>query len=383
MRITATFRTLAACAALLAFCSAGATSQPQPVPRKSERSLDAASYVALAKQWREHIDRHGETADALINLGLARRYSGEMEAARLAGKRAVELEPDNPRALAFYATVLSLIDEQSDEAIALLERCRAIAPDYADGLISLAGAHLRGGRLKKAEDACRTMFEQRIIPLPLQDFAYNMLIALPEGAILVTNGDNDTFAPLAMQSGMNLRTDVVVVNRHLLNASAYADSLFSEHEILRPEVTIRAEAGRDASRAIIERWLAAGKVPLYFAVTVPLHDLGLDSGKMAIEGLNWRGAGKGFDPEKIARLVLERYRLDSATDWTFGWDLSPNLSMEVGYNYVASLSNLAKRDGVSADTRCGLLGKALAIAEFHDLPIKTQLETLVKKCETR
>ncbi|MDD3642884.1 MAG: hypothetical protein PHQ19_05425 [Candidatus Krumholzibacteria bacterium] len=383
MKITVALRTFGTCAALLASCATNAISQPEPVPRMSERCLDAASYVVLAKQWMEYIDSHGETADALVNLGMARRYSGEMEAARLAGKRAVELEPENPRALAFYATVLSLLDAQSDEAIELLERCRAVAPDFADGLISLAGAYLRGGRLKKAEDACGTMFEQQIIPRPLQDFAYNMLIGLPEGAVLVTNGDDDTFAPIAMQSGMNLRTDVVVVNRHLLNAHVYADSLFREHELLRPSKTVKDGLGREASRAIIDRWLVEGKTPVYFAVTVPLHDLGLDTGKMAIEGLGWRGAGEGLEPEEIARLVLERYRLDSATDWAFGWDLVPNLSMEVGHNYVASLMNLAKREGVGADTRCRLLGKALAIAEFHGLPVKAQLEALVKKCGTR
>ena len=93
MRIAGLPRVLGGCLLLAACIATNALSQPQPVPRLRDRALDKASYVALANQWREYIEKHGETADALVNLGRAQRYSGELEAATRAGKRAVELEP--------------------------------------------------------------------------------------------------------------------------------------------------------------------------------------------------------------------------------------------------------------------------------------------------
>jgi len=387
MRIAVLLRVLGVCLIAVVCLATEAITQPQPVPNLRDRALDKASYVALAKEWRAYIDKHGETADALVNLGRAQRYSGDgMEAAKLAGKRAVELEPDNPRALDFYATVLSVSGEGTAEALKLLEHCRAVAPDYGDGLMTLVATYLRTGALKKARDVSATIYEQRILSRPLQDFAYNMLIGLPEGAILVTNGDYDTFPPLALQAGRNFRTDVVVVNRHLLNIPAYADSLFHEHAFLRPDGQWKAkagEAGASTSRAIIERWIAEGKAPLYFAVTVDMEDLGLDL-KTVTEGLCSRATGKGLTPEEAARVVLERYRLDSATDWDFAWDLVPTVSQMIGANYVASLGDLALRDGVSGDMKCRLLSKAAAIAEFHHLDVQARnVKALLKKCETK
>jgi hypothetical protein len=231
-----------------------------------------------------------------------------------------------------------------------------------------------------------TIYEQRILSRPLQDFAYNMLIGLPEGSILLTNGDYDTFPPLALQAGMNFRTDVVVVNHYYLNIPAYVDSLLSEHAFLRPAGPWKTEAGKEgggASRAIMKRWLSERKVSLYFAPTVNMKDIDLDL-KPVTEGLCRRAGGKGIATDEAARLVLERYRLDSATDWDFAWDLAPTVSNIIGVNYVASLGDLALRDGVSHDMRCKLLDKAAAIAEFHKLDAQAQnVKALLKKCETQ
>jgi hypothetical protein len=384
MKIVVRLRALGACVILLACFATGVMPQPQPVPRMTERALEEASYIALAKEWQAYIEKHGETVDALVNLGMAQRYSGALEAARIAGKRAVELAPDNPKALHFYAILLCLEGgEETAEALRLLEKCMEVAPDYGDALTTLVATHLHAGELKKASDASKIIFERRIISRPLQDFAYNMLVGLPKGAVLVTNGDNDTFPPLALQAGMNFRTDVVVVNRSLLNAPEYVDSLFREHPLLRVGGTWKPEPGVNASRAIIERWLAEGKFALYFASSVPVDDLGLDVKRMAVEGLNWRAAGNGITPEEAARLVLERYRLDSTTDWDFAWDLVPTVSNMMA-NYVASMVNLALRDGVPADLKCKLLDKANVIAEFHDVGVLAQnVKALLKKCENR
>jgi hypothetical protein len=379
MRIGRLLIALSACLILGACAASQAFGQPQPVPRMSVRSLDKVSYVALAQQWKEYMDKHGETADGLVNLGMAERYTGEMDAARAAGKRAVELEPNNPRALTFYATILSLMDEQSVEAVKLLERSRAVAPDYGDALIALDATYLRAGELMKAMPISKTIFERRVLSRPLQDFAYNMLIGLPEGAILVTNGDNDTFPPLALQAGMDLRTDVVVVNRNLLNAPGYVDSLFSDYPFLRPAGEWKPAEGTNVSRAILERWIAEGKRPIYFAVSVPVENIGLST-TMVPEGLCWKAAGRGLSPNEAARVVLERYRLDSATDWDFAWDLVPEISGMMG-NYVGAMVNLAEREGVARDLQCRLLEKAEAIAEFHNFRTKAHVKALLKKCE--
>jgi tetratricopeptide (TPR) repeat protein len=379
MKITGLPRVLGACLFLAAFIATNAMSQPQTVQRLRDRALDKPSYVALAHQWREYIEKHGETADALVNLGMAQRYSGEMEAAKRAGKRAVELEPNNPKALAFYADCILVFDGEADEALKLLERSRAIDPDYGEALMTLAVLYLRTGELDKAAATLKTVFDRKIISRPLQDFAYNMLVGLPTGAVIITNGDNDTFPPLALQAGMDFRNDVVIVNRHLLRIPEYLNALRRQHPSLKSADQPKSGAAVEEPLALIEQWIKDSKVPVYIAVTVDIEELGLKPDPTIEEGLSWRVAGKGLTTEEAARLVLERYRLDSATDWDFPWDLTPDLSFTM-VNYVHSMVRLAERDGVSADSKCRLLNRASAIAEFHHLDTKAQVKALLKKC---
>jgi tetratricopeptide (TPR) repeat protein len=381
MRISGLPRVLGGCLLLAACLTTSALSQPQTVPRLRDRALDKPSYVALANQWREYIEKHGESADALVNLGRAQRYSGEPEAAKRAGKRAVELEPDNPKALSFYAECLIVYDGGGSEALKLLERSRAIDPDNGEALITLAVLYLRTGELDRATATLKTVFDRKIISRPLQDFAYNMLVGLPDGAILITNGDNDTFSPLALQAGMNFRPDVAVINWHLLRVPEYVDALRRKHEYLKSAGQPKTAIAAEDPRALIEQWIKDSKVPVCIAVTVDKEELGLKPDPAIEEGLSWRGAGKGIGAEEAARLILDRYRLDSATDWDFAWDLT-DLSY-VMVNYVHSMLRLAERDGVSADSKCRLLGRAAAIAEFHHLSTEAHVKALLKKCGKR
>lgn len=358
---------LIVCFFLVVVQSAAVHSQPQTVPKLTERMLDQASYVTLAKEWKEYIEKNGETAEALCNLGMAYYYSHEMEAAKRAGERAVEIEPYNPAALAFYAKILMQVGGRMDEVKELLERCRKVAPDNGECLITLAVFYLRRGDLKKTDEVFKTIFDQRIVHRPLQDFAYNMLVGLPEGAVLITNGDNDTFPPLALQAGMNFRNDVVVINRHLLGIDVFAEAIFERYPNIRPRVTAREEKNKRRSAALLERMVTEQKAPIYFAATVAfVDDLGF-SPELISEGINWRSSKKGPGAEESARLFLDRYRLDSATDWDFAWDLFPNISDTIMSNYVRAMITISQEDGIRTETRERLLEKAMDIATFHDM----------------
>lgn len=377
---------LLSCALLIVSAAASVLSQPEPVPRLVERCLDKTSYVELAKQWKQYIEKNGETADALVNLGMAYRYSEEQEAAVAAGKRAVELEPNNPKALAFLGTMLATYLDDDEGALELLERCRALAPDYEQGLTLLGVVHMRRGEWAKAEEVFKTVFEQKTIPRPLQDYAYNMLVGLPRGAVLITGGDNDTFAPLALQSGMKFREDVIIINRSLLNLPSYAIAVFKRYPSIKPDydidhhVTTMMSDGEVALLAtrLIEKMMAEKKTPLFFAASANYDSYGFEP-EASVEGINLRALGDGLSAEDSARLFLYAYRLDSATDWDFPWSLAPNDS-KLMRNYVAAMVESAEAKGVSKETRTRLLDKASAIAVFHHFNNMSQhIESLRKK----
>ena len=375
-----------ACMLLIVWSAVPALSQPQSVPRLTERQLDKASYVTLAKEWKQYIETNGETADALVNLGMAYDYSEELEAAVIAGRRAVEVEPDNPKALAFLGKMLATYVGDEENALKLLERCKEVAPDYENGLTMLATVYMRRGELEESDEVLKTVFKQSVISRPLQDYAYNLLVGLPLGAVLVTGGDSDTFPTLALQAGMDFRKDVVVVNRSLMNLAPYAKAVFERHPATKPEYNIDEHTttitpqGETTllSNKLVEKMIEEKKTPVFFAASANYEYFGFDP-EVHIEGINLRASEGGLSAEESARLFLDTYRMDSATDWNFAWSLVPSVS-HLLRNYVSSMIKLAEADGMTKETRSSLLDRASAIAKFHDM---TKMSYYIKSLQKK
>jgi len=142
------------------------------------------------------------------------------------------------------------------------------------------------------------------------DYAYNMLAPLEPGAIVFTNGDNDTFPLWYIQEVENVRKDVRVVNLSLLNTPWYIRQLrdlnpkvpFSysdaQLDMLSPyqdEKTGKVVWVKDLATADIIK-TNAWRRPIYLAVTVP-DQMGLEK-RLSLEGLVFR-----VNPQETARSV--------------------------------------------------------------------------------
>ncbi|UCF78331.1 MAG: DUF2723 domain-containing protein [Candidatus Eiseniibacteriota bacterium] len=186
-----------------------------------------------------------------------------------------------------------------------------------------------------------------------RNFAYNMLMPLEKDAVLLTNGDNDTFPLWYLQEVEGIRKDVRVANLSLMRTNWYLKQMknqppkvpftLTDYQIERL-APYRDRDGKvwQVNTTAVYDIIEANKWerPLYLAVTVP-DQMGLER-RLVLEGLVFRitpeEQGLRLDEAKMQENMYEVYdwggilKPDGTRDDSFYKDIS---STKLIQNYAA------------------------------------------------
>jgi hypothetical protein len=171
------------------------------------------------------------------------------------------------------------------------------------------------------------------------EYAWNILAGLDQGAVLFTNGDNDTFPIWYLQEVEHFRRDVTVVNLSLVNLPWYVKQLRRSASSLPLSYTdteldnLRVQAFRDPTTGQTQWVLVrdyvvkdivdtnrrnASRRPVFFAVTIPRENMDFYFPFLQMEGLAYRlteeRAPDGMpttDGDRLLANLLGAYRLDA------------------------------------------------------------------------
>ena len=235
-----------------------------------------------------------DNPDAHAWLAECRRRLKRFDAAAEAGYAALALDMNHAFAHAVLGDLFAPRFSgwtRADADSAWYHLREAVKYDPGEGCAwsSLWVAAMKRGEREVEKRAAVQMIDSGFLSKPI--LAYNrwQLEHLPENAILLTNGDMDTYPSIALQEKEGLRPDVAVVNVSLLNLSWYAGLLAERHGILLPfdqsdldlKQAYKDEDGNliTVSRQVVNGWMEmheAGRLgrPLCAAVTIDKRNLG-------------------------------------------------------------------------------------------------------------
>ncbi len=181
---------------------------------------------------------------------------------------------------------------------------------------NIALGYLYRGDSTKAIEALRDGHDLGGFDDMFLEFSRNYLLCAPDSAILITDGDMDTYGLLYLQLMEGFRRDVSIVNLSLLNMDGYIRYQrdiglpipLTDEEIdsLAPYIfgTNRVVYIYDKVLGIID---AARKRPLAFTVNVSPATLGDYDERLSLEGLVYRVTskpGSGMDLERSRQHFL-------------------------------------------------------------------------------
>jgi tetratricopeptide (TPR) repeat protein len=229
-----------------------------------------------------------DNPDAYAWLAECRRRLQKFDEAADAGYAALALDAHHAFAHAvlgdLFTPHLSGWDRADpDSAWYHLKEAVRYDPEEGGAWSSLWIQAMKRGEREVEKRAAVQMIDSGFLSKPI--LAYNrwQLEHLPENAILLTNGDMDTYPSIALQEKEGLRPDVAVVNLSLLNLPWYAELLAERHGVRLPFNQDDLESKRayknedgeivTVSHQIVAGWLAMNAEgslgrPLCVAVTV-------------------------------------------------------------------------------------------------------------------
>jgi tetratricopeptide (TPR) repeat protein len=196
----------------------------------------------------------------------------------------------------------------------------------------------------------------------LLEYNQNMLESAPANALLITNGDYDTY-PAWLLQGKGIRTDVLIVNRSLLNRKDYARFLkrqglplvISEQELDQMRHVKEDDKFVSISDQLMQRILKQTSRPVVFSTTV--YEPGQYGYPLKLSGLVYEISASDIDVARTKQLLYEVFEFREFFSQPI--DSFDTNIQNMAKNYAAVAFNLS-----NALDNAGKYKEAIAALEF-------------------
>jgi hypothetical protein len=323
---------------------ASSAQKPEQIYPNARLQKSVAYLKEQSQAWKKETEKEPKNANAWYNYYYANRNLGFNDQSRTPAEKdevvkkiIEEMGKAIPESYE-YNLCKWMSGGWNMKLIAYLEKAQKLGPDRDEHLdYSIIFAEMKGDK-KMRDHWCRKKFEAGQFSTGLVYYNYNVLSGLPQNAILVTTGDNDTFPIWYLQS-LGIRPDVTILHAMLVNIDEYRKPVFASLGI--DEWRKPAGQGRQQTPDLVTH--AAGNsrnAPVYLALTATqcLKEPSLEN--MYLTGLAYVYSKSPLDNVAFLKRNFEQqYALDYI-DKQFFPDISPGLVKAVNGNYIVPMLKL-------------------------------------------
>ena len=198
--------------------------KPQKVPRIVYEIYSNDWYKTQAVLWKKELEKNPQNKEAWYNFYNANRYARFEEVDNKDRQEKLDkIIHDMGQAIpnSYEYHLLKYWTKCDIEDIAPAQETYNIDPNRPDTYYTFLSYYALTGDVKNLRKFCRKLYDSQDIEPWLYYYNYNVLMSLEPNAVLVTNGDNDTYPIWVLQQAKNIRRDITVINISLLTTEKY------------------------------------------------------------------------------------------------------------------------------------------------------------------
>lgn len=240
-----------------------------------EKRLFSSEYKTTADFWKNEVDANPSDENAWISWYKAERYKNYTAHSKDISKGSQDvlneiiskMTKSVPESFALhYAMYLNA--QKSTEAFESLKKANSLQPDSEELLDDLLAMKVIEGDAAGAKKYSLEIAKRTPFKAPEMEYNRNVLNSVEPNAIILTNGNVDTYPIIIDQQISGLRTDVTVVCLEWLNNEKYAGQIATKLGMSIQKLN----SGKPYS-ALKEILNSSPKIPVYLALTLPPEEI--------------------------------------------------------------------------------------------------------------
>lgn len=315
---------------------------PEPVYSIVRQVKDFAWYEEQAKAWDGVIKKDIENPAAWVNFYTANRMARMSDRKKWKenqgsyfqdlDKIAADAQKAIPKTFESYFIMSYNLGQFSDSGSYYLLKAHELKP-YSPKILDGLMTHFQFIQDKdNFQLAAKKSFESNEIPNGILNFNYNILMSLEKNAIVITNGDNDTYPMWVLQFGLGIRPDVLVINASMIQHDKYRDLLFANNSIPPLKLDTVNYNESQVTDFIVNNSNAR---PVYMSITLEQRYYETIKNSVYMVGLAFKYSKSDFDNMAVLRKNFENDFLLDYLKVTFENDFSQSVVNQLNLNYFA------------------------------------------------